>query len=248
VLKLDVATRWWSTHDMLDSILYLQGPLRAVMSTDDEVGNDHNLKIKFDDGWWEIIERAVVVLSPLMKAVKVLEGEKYVTVSLVPWILFEIDHALKSELELAIRDSALYECINRVYLDFKKRFCDRDTIEVPRLVKFAALLDPRTKAWDYMTLSEEEDLWGDLCASLMSQFGRARQQNASDSGPVASGVATNSVATPSTRRRADSSKKYADIFKATRGTRTPFLFENTYAADEEHHLEMVSGDILNSSS
>jgi hypothetical protein len=247
VLQLDVATRWWSTHDMLDSILTLQVPLRAVMSLEDDVGNNHNLKIKFEDGWWQVIERAVAVLTPLMKAVKVLEGEKYVTVSWVPWILYEMEFALKSELQSAVGDSSLYECVSRVYMDFRKRFCNRDMIEVPRLVKFAALLDPRTKAWDYMSLPEEEELWADLSAHLMSQFGRARTQKVSEGGVVASAVALNSAAASGSKKSADGSKKFADIFKTTRSTRTTFLSVATYATDEEDHLQMVSGDIINPS-
>jgi hAT family C-terminal dimerisation region len=240
VLQLDVSTRWWSTHSMIESIMHLQMPLRAVMSISDELGNDHNLSVKFEDGWWVVLERAAIILSPLMKAVKVLEGENYVTASWVPWILGEIQHELRIEMELAAGDSTLSECIARVYIDFKKRFCERDNIQVPSLIKYAALLDPRTKNWDYMSVSEEEALWDDLNANLVAQFVRERQEAQGNGGNVAVAVATPSVASSASRRN-------GDVFRTTRNTRTHFSFVDTYTADEEHHVDMVRVKITNRS-
>jgi hypothetical protein len=203
------------------------------MTADERVGNEHNLHVKIEDDWWPIIERAVVILAPLMRAVKVLEGEKYVTSSWVPWILTEVEFGLRTEMEAAVADPTLYECISRVHLDFKKRFYDKDVLDVPRLVKIAALLDPRTKSLHYTTFSEEEELWAYVSATLMGRFTENHRQNAENSRVVASGVAPNSVAS-------SSSKKKNSVFTTMRMARAPLQFVDTYAADEEHHLDLVS--------
>jgi hypothetical protein len=175
VPQLDVATRWWSTHSMLKSIFHLQIPLKAIMSSEVEVGNDHNLKVKFEESWWKSIERAILVLDPLMKTVKALEGEEYVTVSWVPWLLSGIHNALRNAMELYVDDESLVSCVSRLYLDFKRRFCDRDHLDLPKLVKFASALDPRTKNYQYMPLHEEELLWRDMSCTLMSRFDKEKE-------------------------------------------------------------------------
>jgi hypothetical protein len=135
-------------------------------------------------------------------------------------------------MELAAGGNTLSECIARIYIDFKKRFCERDHIQVPTLIKYAALLDPRTKNWDYMSLSEEEALWDELNANLVAQFVRERHEAVGNGGNVATAVAPPSMADSANRRN-------GDVFRTTRNTRTQFHFVDTCTADEEHHVDMV---------
>ena len=76
----DVETRWWSTFDMVDRLLYLENPIKLY----DREDRNGGLLSETELGILRLIKH---VLEPFMTAQRLLEGEKYVTVSLlVPYI------------------------------------------------------------------------------------------------------------------------------------------------------------------
>jgi hypothetical protein len=81
----DVCTRWWSTYDMIERLLYLQPAVQTMFALKEVAGHE---AITDDD--WDNLDMIKDVLHPFKTAQKILEGEKYVTITLIPLMLNEI--------------------------------------------------------------------------------------------------------------------------------------------------------------
>ena len=87
----DVVTRWWSTYAMLERLKYLKIYIQMMVR--------ENLllpTINLSNEQWMIVEDICAILAPFRNVQQLMEGEKYVTVSLIPGIylncLHNIDH------------------------------------------------------------------------------------------------------------------------------------------------------------
>lgn len=76
----DVITRWWSTYMMIKRLLMLKA-FFALMALKGE------LEKNLSDYHWEILRQLEILLRPFKEIQKVLEGQKYVTLSLVPYLI-----------------------------------------------------------------------------------------------------------------------------------------------------------------
>lgn len=85
----DVVTRWWSTYSMGQRLLRLR-PYIQIMVGERSLPADLNLT----DSQWAILQDTLTLLEPFMVAQRVLEGEKYVTISLVLVIIMKIREKL----------------------------------------------------------------------------------------------------------------------------------------------------------
>ena len=81
----DIITRWWSTWTMCNRLLRLK-PYFAIMVIEGTLAAKFNLT----ESEWVIIQDISVLLEPFMIAQRLLEGEKYVTISLVLIIITTI--------------------------------------------------------------------------------------------------------------------------------------------------------------
>ena len=79
----DVTTRWWSTYLMIARLLALRKAL-------DHMHSEGILLVGFTAAEWVILAHIAVVLEPFMAIQKAMEGEKYVTISLVPFLLQQV--------------------------------------------------------------------------------------------------------------------------------------------------------------
>lgn len=101
----DVATRWWSTYMMVNRLIELKDSFAALVQRDlfDE---DTNLS----EEQWDALEDIKALLEPFMIVQKVLEGQKYPTASLVPYLIKKVRDALRKVVNHnrlpAIRDLA----------------------------------------------------------------------------------------------------------------------------------------------
>jgi hypothetical protein len=103
-IQTDCETRFWSTIQQLESVVYNEKPLRHLIA-EPQVGCKIPKDAKLDEGDWEIIKRAVGMLTPCMLAQENLEGSKYVTGSLViPFI-----HDVRKALNKVVQESFDYE-------------------------------------------------------------------------------------------------------------------------------------------
>ncbi len=86
---IDVVTRWWSTYSMCERLIYLQAAL-AAMAVDGKLAES----IVLNETDWKVIMQVHELLKPFKDAQKLLEGEKYVTRSLLPSAIKAIRNAL----------------------------------------------------------------------------------------------------------------------------------------------------------
>ncbi len=79
----DVVTRWWSTYSMLERLLRLKMYLVILQEEGDFTGN-------LSEDQWKIAADLKSLLQPFMIAQRLLEGESYITISLVPFMIYKI--------------------------------------------------------------------------------------------------------------------------------------------------------------
>eukprot|EP00475_Leptophrys_vorax_P028882 TRINITY_DN4206_c0_g1_i1.p1 TRINITY_DN4206_c0_g1~~TRINITY_DN4206_c0_g1_i1.p1 ORF type:complete len:159 (-),score=39.73 TRINITY_DN4206_c0_g1_i1:72-488(-) len=88
VAILDVVTRWWLTYQMLSRLITLK-PFLVAMKLE-------NLCERFlTEKQWRFVELTRDVLEPFMLVQRLLEGEKYVTSSVVAFAIFALKHYLE---------------------------------------------------------------------------------------------------------------------------------------------------------
>ena len=92
----DVATRWWSTYSMVERLLHLRLHIFVVCHMPTNLTN--RSLVNLTDEQWALLKDIVKILKPFMLAQELLEGEKYVTLSLVVTIIEKIRRNLKTEL------------------------------------------------------------------------------------------------------------------------------------------------------
>jgi zinc finger BED domain-containing protein 1 (E3 SUMO-protein ligase ZBED1) len=79
----DVTTRWWSTYAMLERMLFLKAYI-ALMVRENLLLPTLNMNTE----QWMIVEDVCAILKPFKNVQLVMEGEKYVTGSLIPGMLY----------------------------------------------------------------------------------------------------------------------------------------------------------------
>jgi hypothetical protein len=89
----DVVTRWWSTWSMVDRLMRLKTYL-ALME------EEGDLTCNLNPTQWLIVRDLQVTLKPFMIAQKLLEGQSYATISLIPYLVYKVRKNLE-----ALRDS-----------------------------------------------------------------------------------------------------------------------------------------------
>ena len=85
----DVKTRWWSTYAAIERLIVLKPYLNIL-----EV--EGHLKCNLKDEDWEILREVESLLQPFMIVQKVLEGQQYVTMSLVPYFISKVRRGLQT--------------------------------------------------------------------------------------------------------------------------------------------------------
>jgi hypothetical protein len=83
----DVATRWWSTWSMCDRLLRLKTYLALLQEEGD-------ISCNLSDSQWVIVADLTTTLKPFMIAQRLLEGQSYATISLIPFLVFKVRKGL----------------------------------------------------------------------------------------------------------------------------------------------------------
>ncbi len=76
----DVTTRWWSAYSMCERLLRLR-PYFSLIEAEGV------LKKNLNEAQWQIVKDTTAVLEPFTCAQRLLEGESYVTVSMIAFII-----------------------------------------------------------------------------------------------------------------------------------------------------------------
>ena len=77
----NVVTRWWSTHDAIERIVHLKEAIH-LMRVNSELDK---LKDELTDDDWSNLKQILCALKPFKVGQQLLEGQKYVTVSALPF-------------------------------------------------------------------------------------------------------------------------------------------------------------------
>ena len=171
----DVVTRWWSTHTLCESLFVLEGPLKILQAKTP-------VACHLSETDWSIIRTATIVLEPFMLVQKFLEGEKYVTNSLVIPLMGSLRTKLTAlitkfqakqdneEISSSMEEKVL-PTLKRMLEVFNTKFGDGtricDYVEGPKRQPkgyypdqvCATAVDPRTKILQGIPESEKPEVW-----------------------------------------------------------------------------------------
>jgi hypothetical protein len=186
----DVSTRWWSTYSMCERLVRLK-PYFALMAA------EGNLDCNLNDRQWQIVEDTCVLLKPFMFAQKTLEGECYVTNSMVPYILYKIRSLIEQARNAPNISLQVANLLRKMANAFELHWgCgepgtvateylaegpNRRPRGLPIITLLASLIDPRFKCGVGLALQDREYLWNVLLHQMIgserAQRARARNDN-----------------------------------------------------------------------
>ncbi len=152
----DVCTRWWSTYSMCKRLIRLKDVL-TIMSLEGD------LRVTLSEVQWIIVKDLVALLKPFMIAQRLLEGETYVTISLIPYMVYRIRSGLMNALNDPLSSDQVKSVATLMMEKFTSEFGTgvegtvardhlmeghrRRSYGIPKLVLIAFVLDPRTKSF-----------------------------------------------------------------------------------------------------
>ena len=175
-VKQDVCTRWWSTFSMCERLLRMKNVLTVMYL-------DGDIRLCLTEEQWVIVKDLTVLLKPFMVAQKLLEGQSYVTISLIPYMIYKIRNGLTAA-NVAVESSPQVQSLSTMMLEkFREEFgsgeensvCfdhinegNRRRIKgIPKLVLMASLLDPRTKSAIGIPVTDRDVVWEYIVADLV---------------------------------------------------------------------------------
>lgn len=172
----DVATRWWSTFSMCERLLRLK-PYFALMEA------EGNLDCNLTDSQWLIVEDTCTVLQPFMFAQRTLEGECYVTNSMVPYILYKIRASIQQARDSPTISVQAANLLRKMANAFEVHWGSGEpgTVATEHLTEgpnrrprglpirtlLASLLDPRFKCGVGLAIQDKEYLWNYLLQQMI---------------------------------------------------------------------------------
>jgi hypothetical protein len=164
----DVVTRWWSTYSMCERLLRLRNIL-TIMHLDGD------MRLHLTEAHWVVVKDMVALLKPFMVAQRLLEGQSYVTISLIPYMLYKIRSGLMAAnadptSSLQVRSVSTLMLVkfneefgtgeqNTVATDYLAEGSRRRVKGLPKIVMIAMCLDPRTKSAIGIPLADREVIW-----------------------------------------------------------------------------------------
>jgi hypothetical protein len=187
-LKLlqDVQTRWWSTWKMLNRLLILTPTIEALIASGQVSTSSLTSHQK------QVLTEVEHLLSPVAKAQKTLEGDKYPTISFVPFFVWKLREHLKSQCTAPLVDQLLpstRHLANKMFVDFvNNRYGDGSTvfndryvlgnlqryISLHKIVLVATFLDPRFKSLHPFVPNADRDKVHQHVLSLMNNIARSQ--------------------------------------------------------------------------
>ena len=164
----DVCTRWWSTYAMGNRLLTLKDCILILNLRGD-------IETNLTDGQWKVLQDIVALLKPFMIAQRLLEGQYYVTISLVPYVLHKIRTGLNEAFDSPAISEALKAVLTKMLLKFVEAFGSGSDGAVasdhltrgprqrprgiPKHTLIASLLDPRTKGGVGIPATDQLNVW-----------------------------------------------------------------------------------------
>lgn len=181
----DVVTRWWSTYSMCQRLLRLKLYLDLMEA-------EGTLQCNLSPSQWIIISDTCTLLKPFMFAQKILEGETYVTISIIPYILYRIRTLLQQAREAPDNSLHVQNLLGRMANAFENHWGsgepgtvsreyltegpNRRPRGMPLITLLASLLDPRFKFCPGLHQLDKNYLWAIILHQLVG-IDRIRRRN-----------------------------------------------------------------------
>jgi len=162
----DVTTRWWSTYSMCERLLRLR-PYLLLMEAEGVLTKN------LTDQQWLIVKDTTALLEPFMCAQRLLEGECYVTVSMIAYIIWKVRSGLAGAMESPQSTAHVRHLAPQMNNKFEEFWGagDPGTVAtehltygprrrpkgIPKLALIATMLDPRFKCGP--GFSEQDKTW-----------------------------------------------------------------------------------------
>lgn len=155
---LDVPTRWNSTLAMLRRLVSLRKALDACFVTDECLSTSEHHPRPLHYGDYVIMEELIGILRPFEEATKALEGDSYVTLSMV----YPVFGALKrGVLRITETDSEFVQNVKSILTkDLMSHWQEKLDGSVPLLATF---LDPRFRELPFLTEEENRGMQQQFC-------------------------------------------------------------------------------------
>jgi hypothetical protein len=173
----DVCTRWWSTYMMCERMLRLKSVLTVLHLEGD-------IRVSLSEAQWAVIQDLTLLLKPFMVAQKLLEGESYVTISLIPFMLYKIRNGLIQANQAPSSSPQVREISGLMLTKFVEQFGSgeagtvatdhqvegvrRRSRGIPKIVLMSLFLDPRTKSAIGVPLPDQELIWNYIETDLIA--------------------------------------------------------------------------------
>ena len=116
----DVVTRWWSTYRMLRRARFLKKAIMGLLAAE-EVSCD-----TMSASEWAILHQIEITLETMAHFQRVLEGEYYVTASLVPIAVYQIRKKYQEVINSAHSLEEVKNLVKILLADFDKRYHPAD--------------------------------------------------------------------------------------------------------------------------
>jgi len=196
-LLQDVITRWGSTFKLVERVLKLEELIKEMFHQEFRNRTSVNQpmlleKYSLSDEDFDGLRNMLHILKPLQSAQRALEGDKYVSISLVPYIIHQLQIELEGCLGAANPDTQndLISLLDKMIDDFNSRWGEEPSyshetrrgdgnrqIGIHAYSYWAMALDPRTKKYLPKVLTNHREtwrLWDDIKESCLEVARAAR--------------------------------------------------------------------------
>ena len=182
---VDVKTRWWSTLAMCRRLLELKCHFNSLEK-------ENELDCNLTEKQWKTIELVCKLLAPFGDMQQLLEGEKYISGSIVCLMISTGREHLVSTIANADLGSVLHDVASKLLDDFNYRWGDGNNVftenntrvarnrqkGIPLKLLQASVLDPRFKFLPGVNNADRSAIWTsvrDLCLAMDEQTLDAHQ-------------------------------------------------------------------------
>ena len=187
----DVVTRWWSTYRSITRLRFLKKAITSLLVVG-EIECEHISKEE-----WLVLDQLQILLETMAHFQRILEGESYVTGSLVPVAVFQIRQGYVEVIECDDTDPSVKSLAKVLLTDFDNRYAPacsdsgkvkyhrEDTIGkynryigIHQYFFVASFLDPRVAPLlsDMMTPDDYNMLKSDVIDFMVAKL-KARSDN-----------------------------------------------------------------------
>ncbi len=172
----DVVTCWWSTWSMVDRLMRLKTYLALMEEEGDLPCNLHPMR-------WLIVRDLQAALKPFMIAQKLLEGQSYTTISLIPYLVYKVRKNLEALRDSPASSPHVLSIATRMLVKLEEIFGSgvegtvaaadlpegpqRRPRGIPILVLMSSLLDPPSKGGVGIPNADQEFIWEKIRSAII---------------------------------------------------------------------------------